>query len=101
MGSVEVIAMQPARQQGQAFLVGVIGLDVGPLLEQGAVESLHLAVHLWCVEGNEDVLGAELTDGSSEILGAPIAEVVIGHHPLDPNPMRGQEAGGSAQECST
>jgi len=41
-----VVQVQPGVQGGGALLVAGIGTQVGPLLEQGAVEPLDLAVEL-------------------------------------------------------
>src|SRR5207247_1968516 len=49
-----VIAVQPGRQQVMALLVGGERLAVGPVLEQGAGEALHLAVALRALVRGED-----------------------------------------------
>jgi hypothetical protein len=46
MWSAVIVGPQPAAERSAAFAIGVIQPRMGPLIEQGAVESLDLAVGL-------------------------------------------------------
>src|SRR5690349_8445786 len=46
VSAVMVVGVQPVWQGSAAFGVGAVGLGVGPFVEQGAVEPLHLAIGL-------------------------------------------------------
>ncbi len=47
MGSVVIVGVEEPVERSGAGVVGPVGPDVGPFLEQGAVEPFDLAVRLW------------------------------------------------------
>src|SRR6266566_514920 len=80
-----VIAVQPGLQQVMALLVGGERLAVGPLLEQGAVEALHLAVELRAVGRDEDAPGPDLRQRHLVVAPVAVGPGIVGHHRLKAN----------------
>src|SRR5437763_14900753 len=93
-----VVAVEPGREQAAALLIAPIASAVGPLVEQGAVEALHLAVNPGGVGRREQVAGAQLGQGGLEVARGPVVAGVVGHDPLELNAVVGEELGGSEQE---
>ena len=96
--SLVIVEPQPAGEGSMAFGVGVIEPGVGPLLQQGAVEPLDLAVGLGPIgpgplEPDPQPSG-RLSKGQR--LGVGLG--VVGQHPLDDHAMLGEERGRLDQE---
>src|SRR6266480_1547975 len=68
-----------------ALLVGGERLAVGPLLEQGAVEALHLAVALRAVGRDEDAPGPDLRQRHLVVAPVAVGPGIVGHHRLKAN----------------
>ncbi len=76
--------MEPLGEQCCAFGVAGVGPGVGPLLEGGAVEPLHLRVGLRPIRPGPLVLDI-LAQGRGEQFGA-VASAVVGEHSLNRDP---------------
>lgn len=102
MGAVMVVDVQPRRQGLGATLIGRIGSDVGPFLEQGAVEALHLAVGLGVPGLREALDRAALQNRSSERKGTAVHLSVVGEDTLDRDAVGGEKRGrpGPERSCS-
>lgn len=89
--------MEPGGVGVASFLLGAVGLCVGPLVEQGAVEAFDLAVGLRAVGPGSlvgDVGGGQhVPPGVGLVAGA-----VVGQHALDGDPGLGEELLGAGPE---
>ena len=85
MAAVMIVEVQPARKGGGASRLAAVDADVGPLLEQGAVEALDLAVGLGVVGPGAARPDASGQAGPLEGVAA-VARAVVGEHgpPADP-----------------
>ena len=97
MGPVVVIPVQPRSKGGPAGLLAGIPPPVGPALDQGAVESLDLAVSLGPIGPGPLVGDPELLADLAPLVAA-VAAAVVGQHPLDDHPAVGEPGVGSGQE---
>lgn len=98
MASLSVVGLEPWRQSGGAFVVGVEHLVVGPFGLQGAVESLDLAVLPRAVRLDRDVGCLQLFEERSEGEASGVAPVVVGHDCLDSVDAMGGEHGNGPGE---
>jgi hypothetical protein len=80
-----------------AFLLGAVGLCVGPLVEQGAVEAFDLAVGLRAVGAGALVDDAGCGEGVAPGVWA-VAGAVVGQDALDGDPGLGKEVLGAGPE---
>src|SRR5690242_14870422 len=76
-----VVPVQEIRIGGDPLGLAGIGAGVGPLLEQGAVEPLDLAVGLRPI-GPRPLVRDLVAEGGGEQLGA-VGRAIVGEHPLD------------------
>ena len=81
---------EPVERSGSG-VVGPVGLDVGPLLEQGPVEPFDLPIGLGAAGQNPHVLHTEPCEGVTEGDGTGVGESVVGHHGLDGDAVVGEE----------
>src|SRR5829696_3025392 len=79
MGSVMVVPMGPGLQGTVAGGVGAVQPPIGPLLQQGPVEPLYLAVRLWSVGTSALVAHAGVGQRRRE-QPAAVADPVVGQH---------------------
>jgi hypothetical protein len=93
VGSDAIVGVDPRWQRGQPVLVRAIERCVGPLLEQGAVEALNLAVDLWPARRDRQVSDPELLKGRVDRARARVAPCVVGHHPFDRGALFGERDG--------
>src|SRR5438309_8966287 len=77
-----VVAVQPTRKSPRAISLAAVRPDVGPLVEECAVEALDLAVGLRPVGAAVAVPDAGHGQGLVEQL-PPITEAVVRQHALD------------------
>jgi hypothetical protein len=82
VGAVHVVPVDPARQGMVAGGVGPVQPLIGPLLEQGPVEPLHLPIGLWPIGSGALVVDAGVGQRGSE-QAAAVADAVVGQHPGD------------------
>ncbi len=97
MSSVEVVAAQPSREGCSPL--GRAGEDrrVGPLAQHRADEALRLAVGLGPV-GPGALVRDRLAQRGGEGVGA-VARAVVGHQPLNRDPMRREEGDRALEEA--
>ena len=79
VAAVMIVEMQPAGKRGGAGRLAAVDADVGPLLEEGAVEAFDLAVGLRPVGAGAAMADAGGQAGASEV-GAAVARTVVGEH---------------------
>ena len=91
MGAVIVVDVQPRRQGLSTALIGGIRADVGPFLEQGAVEALHIAVGLGMPGLREALHRTALQHGGLEGEGTAVHPGVVGEDALDHDAMGGEK----------
>ena len=75
MASVVIVEVQEVCKGFNAFGLGVVGTDVGPLLEHGAVEPFDFPIGLGSVGSGPSVLHV-LTQGVTEVETSITAAVV-------------------------
>src|SRR5438128_8538085 len=95
-----VIPMQPGLEQAMPLLIGGKGLTVGPLLQQGAVEALDLAIDLRAVGRDEDPSRANLGEGLLVITPVAIGPGVVGHHGGEADPAGAEPGQGAPNELA-
>jgi hypothetical protein len=95
--SLVIVGPQPAAEGSAALVVGAVGAPIGPLLEQGAVEPLHLAVRLRPVRPSSPVPHVEVSQCRPE-QPAAVADPVVGEHAVDGDAVQGEPAVGTAPE---
>ncbi len=83
MGSVASVGVEEPVERSDTGVVGPVGPDVGPFLEQGAVEPFNLAVRLWPAGPDPHVLYAELRQGLAAHDRPSVGECVVGQDGLD------------------
>jgi hypothetical protein len=90
VGTSVIVEGQPGLEGLAAFGVGRIGPPVGPLLLEGAVEPLHLAIGLRPIGPGALEADAQVGGGLQEHLGVGVGLGVVGQHPLngDPRPAK-------------
>src|SRR5947199_3486348 len=85
-----VVAMEPARKRPSAVHLSAVGTDVGPLLEQGAMEALDLAVGLGpvgtAVLVDDAAVGQGLVEQPTPVAEAVVAQDTLDNHPAGPEP---------------
>src|SRR2546430_11740409 len=93
-----VVAMEPASKCAGAVGLSAVGPDVGPLLEQGAMETLDLAVGLGpvgpAVLVDDAAFGKRVVEQST-----PVGEGIVGQDPLDHHPPGPEPRLGSSPEA--
>jgi pimeloyl-ACP methyl ester carboxylesterase len=93
-----IVGPQPAAEGSTALQVGAIEPRIGPLLQQGLVEPLHLAIGLGSIPASPLERDGQPGSGLGEQDRLGIGLGVIGQDPLDPYPVVGEEAGCLDQE---
>ena len=93
---VMIVEMQPAGKRGAAGRLAAVDADVGPLLEEGAVEAFDLAVGLRPVGAGAAMADAGGQPGASEV-GAAVARTVVGEHGPDADAALGEPAARAAR----
>ena len=91
MAAVMIVEMQPAGKRGGAGRLAAVDADVGPLLEEGAVEAFDLAVGMRPVGAGAAMADAGGQAGASEV-GAAVARTVVGEHDPDADAALGEPA---------
>ena len=79
VAAVMIVAVQPARKGGGASRLAAVDADVGPLLEEGAVEALDLAVGLGMV-GPCAAAAHAGGEARARECGATVGGAVVGEH---------------------
>ncbi len=100
MGAVMVVDVQPRRQGLSTTLVRGVWADVGPLLKQGAVEALDLAVGLGMPGLREALHRAALQDTGSEGEGTAVHLGVVGEDAPDRDAVGREKRGRPGPERS-
>jgi hypothetical protein len=90
-----IVEMQEVAEGFVAFEVRLVGSDVGPLLEHGAVEPLDLSVGLGSIGPGSSVFDLPERLGKGQ---AAIARAVVGEDFVDLDPVVGEPVDGSAPE---
>src|SRR5271154_1189549 len=90
-----VVGVEEVRKCPGAVAFAPVGAEVGPLLLEGAVKSLHFAVGLRPIGPAVTVL--DVSEGLVEELAA-VTETVVGEHPLDDDALRFEPGLGSCPE---
>ena len=93
-----VVEVLPGLQGIGAVLVGGEDLPVGPALLQGAVEPFGFTVLPEMAGLDQDVLCTQTGQHGLEIVGEPVSERAIGHHPFYWGTVGGHERCGPFQE---
>jgi hypothetical protein len=96
--SAVIVGPQPVAEGATALEVGAIQPPIGPLLEQGLVEPLDLAVGLGAISASPFEGDAEAGSGLGDQDRLGVGLGVIGQDPLDGDPVVGEEAGRLDQE---
>src|SRR5699024_4283433 len=96
VAAVMIIGVEEGGELCEALGFAGVGARVGPFLFQGAVEPLDLAVGLGPV-GAGAVVGDLLAQGGGGGLG-PVSGPVVGQHPFDDDPARGEVVIGTVPE---
>lgn len=78
MAAVVIVGVEPFLESGGPGRLGAIDTDVGPFVEQGAIEALDLAVDLRVVGADPVVPGTGGHDDVFEQI-APVGRAVVGH----------------------
>src|SRR5699024_6833002 len=96
VAAVMIIGVEEGGELCEALGFAGVGARVGPFLFQGAVEPLDLAVGLGPVGAGAFVRDL-LAQGGGEGLG-PVGGPVVGQHPFDDDPARGEVVIGTVPE---
>src|SRR5699024_907822 len=96
VAAVMIIGVEEGGELCEALGFAGVGARVGPFLFQGAVEPLDLAVGLGPV-GAGAVVRDLLAQGGGGGLG-PVGGPVVGQHPFDDDPARGEGVIGTVPE---
>ena len=96
-----VVAVEEVRKCSGAVALAGVGSDVGPLVEQGAVEALYLSIGLRSVGSGSGVrdgeLGAKITPSEALVSGAVVGEDTFDGHVVECEPVvRAFEEAGAA-----
>src|SRR5579863_1730986 len=81
-----VVAMEPAVKGSGSSCLAAVGPDVSPLLQEGPVEPLDLSIGLGSVGPAVAMENPCLLEGLVEE-DPPVGAGVVGHHPLDDDPV--------------
>ena len=92
------VGPQPAGQGPGALVVGAVQPPIGPLIQQGLVEPLDLAIGLRTIRASSLAADPEPGGGLSEDDRLGVGLGVVGQDPLDPDPVLGKEGGCLDQE---
>ena len=92
-----VVLMDPGWQGAVAGGVGAVQPPIGPLLQQGAVEPLDLAVGLRPIGSGALVAHTSVGQRHPE-QPAAVADAVVGQHPSDGHAVQREPAVGAAPE---
>jgi transposase-like protein len=98
VGSVMVVPMDPRLQGSVAGGVGAVQPPIGPLLQQGPVEPLHLPIGLRPIGTRPLVAYAGVGQRGPE-QSAAVADPVVGQHPGDGDAVQGEPAVGPPPEA--
>ena len=82
-----IVGLDEERESSQSSCVVRVGAFIGPLLQQGLDESLGLAVGLRSVVARASVRGSDGVEGLVERPRFDVALGVVGHDPLDGDPV--------------
>jgi hypothetical protein len=93
-----IVGPQPAGQGPGALVVGAVQPPIGPLIQQGLVEPLDLAIGLRTIRASSLAADPEPGGGLSEDDRLGVGLGVVGQDPLDPDPVLGEEGGCLDQE---
>src|SRR5689334_7774353 len=93
-----VVAVEPGCKRGVAGVVGAVDADVGPFVEQSAVEPFNFAVPLRSPGWKPVMAGAGGFDGGAEGMGL-VAGAVVGLDDFDVDAMDGEPAVSSLPEA--
>ena len=93
VASVVVVGVEEVWQGCASFGVAGVGAEVGPFVEQGAVEAFDLAVGLRPVGAGEFAGRAEFGQGLAPGDALAVGPGVVGQHALDPGDAEGGEEG--------
>jgi hypothetical protein len=99
VGAVMVVPMDPGLQGPVAGGIGAVQPPVGPLLQQGPVEPLHLPVRLRPIGPGVLMAHASVSQRRPE-QPAAVADPVVGEHAVDADAVQGEPAVGAAPEPS-
>ena len=93
-----IVVAQPATEGPAALVVGAIQPRIGPFIEQGLVEPLHLAVDLWPVAARSRAPDPEPSGrlGEGDRLGTGLG--IVGQNLLDPDPVLAKNAAAPARK---
>ena len=91
MGSGVIVGVEEPVERSGAGVVGPVGLDVGPFLEQGPVEPFALSVRLGPAGADPHALHAQLRQGLTEGDGFGAGVRIVDHHGLDADTVGGEE----------
>jgi hypothetical protein len=93
-----IVEPQPPGEGAAALVVAVIQPGVGPLLQEGAVEPLHLAVGLGPIGSGPLEPDPQPSGRLSKDHRLGVGLGVVGQHPLDDHAVLGEEGGRFDQE---
>ncbi len=97
MGSVVIVGVEKPVDRAAAGVIGPLGPDVGPFLEQGPVEPFDLAVRLRPAGPNPHVLHAQVRQGLTEGHGLDV-DAVCGEERVRPRVEAGTRVAGLVRE---
>lgn len=101
MAAVVVVGVQEACQGGRAFVVAGIGPQVGPLVQQGAVEAFDFAIGLRSVDAGELAGRAEVDECLLPGEALAVGPGVGGQDTFDAvDARRGEEGRGPGQKAA-
>src|SRR3954447_5057539 len=95
VGPMVVVPVQPAGKQAGALGVAAVEANVGPLVQEGPVVALDLAVGLRTSNADEALLDAELLGGLPKGVGVAVGLGVVGQQPFDGDAVAGEELDGA------
>jgi hypothetical protein len=97
VAAMVIVVVEPVGEGGDAVGFGGVGVRVGPFVEQGPVEPLHLAVGLWPVGAGPFVADLVAERGGEQL--GDVAAAVVGQDPADGDPAAGEVGVGAGPEC--
>ena len=99
MASLSVVGREPGCEGSGVLVVVGVGLAVGPLALEGAVEALDLAVLPGAVGADQEVGRADALERCGESSAVGVGPVVCRSSPLDRNAMRGEALDGPVEDA--
>jgi hypothetical protein len=97
--SPEIVEPQPASQGAATFGVAAVQPGVGPLIQQGLVEPLDLAIGLGPVAAGALAPDPQPSRGLGKQHRVGVGLGVVGQDSLDPHPVLGEEPSRLDQEA--